>query len=70
MTGICFRKKATRVSNEFVSQIKCELRGGLLYTVTCSPVGASCFDYAAENSNVNAVGCNLHLSLKLPSTHS
>lgn len=40
-----------------------------MYTVMCDPVSAGCFDYAAEDSFVRAVGCNLHLSLNcLPCT--
>lgn len=40
-----------------------------LYTVKCNPMSAGCLVYAAENSNVKAVGCNLHVGLNcLPRT--
>lgn len=34
-----------------------------LYTVTCNPESARCFDYAAGNRNIRGVGCNPHFSL-------
>lgn len=57
MTAICLAK-AARVINEYRLNVSLAL-----WAVTCNPMSASCFDYAAEISNVKAVGCNLHLSL-------